>query len=70
MTIRTFFLLRAGLKPHMKTFFVSFEVAAKEPAVAIPLKYRSATLTGYAVVVALPSEVLTIIHGRWVCHNG
>jgi len=48
----------------MKTFFVSFEVAAKEAAVAIPLKDCSATLTGYAVVIAVASEMLTIAHGR------
>ena len=48
----------------MKTFFVSFEVAAKEPAISISFKYCSATLTGYAVVIAVASEMLTIAHGR------
>jgi|GEM_PF-4310995 len=46
----------------MDTSLVSFEVAAKETAVAVPLKDCSATLTGYAVVVALPAEMLTVAH--------
>jgi hypothetical protein len=64
MTIQTFFFLRADLTPDMDTLLGSFEVTAKEPAVAISLKDCSATLTGYAVVVALPFEVLTIAHVR------
>lgn len=65
MTIHTFFLLCADLIPGvlpMDTSLVSFEVAAKETAVAVPLKDCSATLTGYAVVVALPAEMLTVAH--------
>ena len=67
MTIHTFFLLCADLIPGvlpMDTSLVSFEVAAKETAVAVPLKDCSATLTGYAVVVAYAFEVLTTTHER------
>ncbi len=64
MTIQTFFLLRADLTPDMDTLLGSCEVAAKEAAVPIPLKDCSATLTGDAVVVALPSEMLTRVHVR------
>jgi len=64
MTIQTFFLLRADLKPYMKTLLVSFQVAAKEAAVTIALKHCSARLTGYAVIVTLPFEVLTRAHVR------
>jgi len=42
----------------MDTLLVACEVTAKEAAIAVPLKDCTATLTGDAVVVALPSEVL------------
>ena len=64
MAVRAFFLLRVDLKPDMKTWLVSFEVAAKEAAVTVALKHCSAILTGYAVVVALPPEMLTRAHVR------
>jgi len=67
MTIITFFLLRADLIPcvfSMYTLLGASEVAAKEPAVAVPLKDCSATLTGDAVVIAYAFEVLTLVHGR------
>jgi hypothetical protein len=40
MTVHTFFQLRADFIPGifpMDTVFVSLEIAAKEPAIAIPL---------------------------------
>ena len=46
----------------MHTLLIAGEVAAEKPAVAVPLKDCSAHLTGYAVVVALPSEMLTGVH--------
>ncbi len=48
----------------MYTLLGASEVAAKEPAVAVPLKDCSATLTGDAVVIAYAFEVLTLVHGR------
>ncbi len=64
MTVYTFFLLSADLTPDMDTLLVSFEIAAKETAVAVPLKDCSARLTAYAVVVTLSSEMLAIAHIR------
>jgi len=67
MTIQTFFLLRADLIPGvlpMDTVFVSLEIAAKEAAIPITFESLTACLTGYAVVVALPFEVLTLVHVR------
>jgi hypothetical protein len=64
MAVHAFFLLRADLNPHVHTLLVSLQVTAKEPAVAISLKDCSARLTGYAVVIALPSEMLTDVHVR------
>jgi hypothetical protein len=48
----------------MQTVFIAGEVAAEEAAIAVSLKDCAARLTGYAVVVALPSEMLTIAHRR------
>ena len=62
ITIHTFFLLRACLQPNMDTVLFSFEVAAKEATVAVPFQLFAACLTGYAVVVALSSEMLTRAH--------
>jgi len=48
----------------MYTLLVAYEVTAEKAAVAVPLKDYSARLTGYAVVIALPAEVLTRAHMR------
>src|SRR2546421_1775469 len=63
MAIQAFFLLHVVLNPHMKTWLVSFEVAAKEAAVTVPLKLCSAILTGDAVVVAYSFEVRHVLMG-------
>src|SRR2546426_9682233 len=62
--VQAFLLLRVAPNPCMKTWLVSCEVAAKEAAVTVSLKHCSAILTGYAVVVALPPEMLTRAHVR------
>ncbi len=62
ITVQTFFFVCAGFNPFVNTFLTSFEVAAKEPAVAISFKNNSATLAGYAVVVTYSLEMLTIAH--------
>ena len=67
MTVYTFFSPRAFLIPcvfSMYTLLVAYEVTAEKAAVAVPLKDYSARLTGYAVVIALPAEVLTRAHMR------
>src|SRR5437870_1040127 len=64
MAVQAFLLLRVALNPYMKTLLVSLEVAAKEAAVTVPRKHCAATLTGCAVVVALPPEMLTPVHVR------
>ena len=70
MTVITFFLLRADLKPHMDTLLVSLEITAEEPAAAIPLKDCFARLTGDAVVVAHSFEMLTSAHMRDQLYHG
>ncbi len=56
------FRLRIACVTHMNTSFAAGEIATEEAAVAVSLKHCSARLTGDAVVIALPSEVLTITH--------
>jgi hypothetical protein len=48
----------------MDTTLVSFQVTTEEAAAAVPLKDCSATLTGYAVVVAKTTEMLTGAHSE------
>ena len=64
MAVQAFFPLRVVASPDMKTWPVAFEFAAKEAAVTVSLKHCSAILTGYAVVVALPPEMVTRVHVR------
>ena len=52
------------LVSHTRTIVVADETTAEEAAEAISLLYCTACLTGDALVVALPPEMLTIAHWK------